>query len=375
MPRASKPDVLIALDFGGSSTKVLYQRFGDAASNFLIMQPEVAPLTQSTVEQFQMRQFGISAPEHCSWVCANNQCHAVGSLAKNHFYAHAGLAALKYERAVYKTLAATWVIQQRLNLRPSFKAAIACLLPPGEYEDRVRLQARLGEALYHFNTPTGTLRVMLERFDCKPECGGIALMHWAKLGNRFAQQVFGFVMLGYRNASVLVADRGMFNAGKTSDLGFVRCIEKVMSQTSGYSSAQLLNAIATAAQEQSLAPYIRIAHAREDAERIEEARHLAIVVEQARAEYAHMLLSWLDEVLPLRNCPDLHLVFCGGTADLLQQDLMQYYSHYPHLFHAGITLPKVLESDMGNRLVDVYGLFQMLCRSVGLQESISAASA
>ena len=136
-----------------------------------------------------------------------------------------------------------------------------------------------------------------------------------------------------------------------------------------------MSAIATATQEQSLAPYIRIAHAREDAERLEEARHLAIVVEQARAEYAHMLLSWLDEVLPLRHCPDLHLVFCGGTADLLQQDLMQYYSHYPYLFHAGIALPKALESDMGNRLVDVYGLFQMLCRSVGLQKSISAASA
>ena len=54
------------------------------------------------------------------------------------------------------------------------------------------------------------------------------------MGNRFAQQVFGFVMLGYRNASVLVAGQGMFNAGKTSALGFVRCIEKVMAQTSGY---------------------------------------------------------------------------------------------------------------------------------------------
>jgi len=51
------------------------------------------------------------------------------------------------------------------------------------------------------------------------------------MGNRVAQQGFGFVMLGYRNASVLVADRGMFNAGKTFELGFVRCIEKVMSQT------------------------------------------------------------------------------------------------------------------------------------------------
>ncbi len=138
---------------------------------------------------------------------------------------------------------------------------------------------------------------------------------------------------------------------------------------------QLLGAIATATQEQSLAPYIRIAHAREDAERIEEARHLAIVVEHACVEYAHMLLSWLDEVLPLRHCPDLQLVFCGGTADLLQQALTAHYSHYIYSFHAGITLPKALESDMGNRLVDVYGLLQMLCRSVGLQESAPAASA
>jgi len=370
MPRASKPDVLIALDFGGSSTKVLYRRSDSSITRLLVMEPEVAPLSETTVEQFQNQSFGVAVSEHQCWVCASGQCRAVGALAKHHFHAHAGLNSLKYERAVYKTLAAVWVVQQQLKLRPSFKVAIACLLPPGEYEDRFRLQARLGEALYQFMTPTGYLRVMVERFDCKPECGGIALMHWSMLGAQFAQKRLGFVMLGYRNASVLISNRGVFNAGKTSDLGFVRCIEQVQTRTSGYHPDQLLEAIAAAMLEDCLTPYLRLVRAAEHTERLAEARQLAAVVNQACEQYSKTLTSWLDEVLPLRSFPDLELVFCGGTADLLHHSLIEYYPSYPHSFHAGISLPDTLNAQgMGSRLVDVYGLFQMLCSSIGVTES------
>jgi hypothetical protein len=68
-----------------------------------------------------------------------------------------------------------------------------------------------------------------------------------------------------------------------------------------------------------------------------------------------MLSHWINEVLP----PDLdEIVFCGDTSQYMKPELRNQFSHYSLSWHAGITVPKTLDSDgLGGRIADVYGLF------------------
>ncbi len=51
------------------------------------------------------------------------------------------------------------------------------------------------------------------------------------------------LVFGYRNTSCLVFERGMLVEGDTTNLGFYRLIEKIMSQTSGQNRHQLTQSI------------------------------------------------------------------------------------------------------------------------------------
>ena len=217
--RPFKPDVVIALDFGGSLTKIIYQS-DDGSPQVLTMFPEVAVTTASSGSAWTDGIPGLeSPPESRAWVEVESQRWAVGAAARQ-LYAPAGLKGVKWERAIVKTLAALWVIQQRLGLRSGFKAAITCVLPPGEFEDRHRFEERLRAALEGFETPSGTLKVTLGQsgnthFTCFPECSGVTLLYSQQSPPR---GTIAFLMLGYRNASLLLSRNGVLGSGQTSDL-------------------------------------------------------------------------------------------------------------------------------------------------------------
>ena len=356
--RVSKPDVIVALDFGGSLTKVVYQTKGEVPT-ILTMNPEVVDAPVAAVEAVMGQSMGLAAPETSAWVRVgtSEMRSVVGALARQ-FHASTGLRGLKWERAIPKTLAVLWVIQQRLGLRSGFKVAISCLLPPGEYEDRHHFESYLTEALAEFSTPTGTLRVKLERFECRPECGGVAL---GVAQQQSLPETCAFFMLGYRNASVLIAQNGRFGAGRTSDLGFARCVEQVQLSTSGLSVEHLVEAMAEARQTGNAVPYMRImAYTNPDVQQ-REARRLVEVVDVAKVTYAQMLYAWFSEVLPLADRPSL--LFYGGTTDEMMPYLAKYQPTLSHAYHVGVSSELDL-AGLGHRLADVYAVFLALQESV-----------
>jgi hypothetical protein len=354
--RSFKPDVIIALDFGGSLTKIIYQPAHDTPQ-VLTMFPEVAVMTAASSNWTDNLPGIQSPPESRAWVELDSQRWAVGATARQ-LYAPAGLKGVKWERAIIKTLAALWVIQQRLGLRSGFKAAIACVLPPGEFEDRHRFEGRLREALTGFETPTGTLKVTLgqsgqSHFLCLPECAGVSMLYSQQLPPAGTN---AFLMLGYRNASLFLSRNGAFGAGVTSDLGFVRCIEQVQAQTSGLQTDVLVKAIAQAHQTKHIHPYVGIVPYQDEEERVKEARRLDTVVDAAKESYLQMLSGWLDEVLPLPEQPTL--AFYGGTADLMKFHLNRYQPKLQHHYNVGAKLPESLDqAGLGHRLLDIYGVF------------------
>ena len=348
------PQAIAAYDYGGSATKILYAGPKNQI-RLLCMEPEVVSVPHESILAYGRDQLGSAEPENTAWVAFRNDYRAVGYLAKERFHANAGLSELKYERALHKTLAGMWAIKEKLNLPAKFTAAIAVLLPPGEYEDRGRFERVLREALADYQTPTGSMSVELLAFNCKPEGGGIYLMHNKKVGSVLKERVCAIAMIGYRNASLLVAQRGDVRPGKTSDLGFIRMVERVVARTSGQTAERLTPAIVAAGAEFKAAPLMRLARSTTKQGRAEEVQQMIAAIKEARLEYARSLTSWLDENLP-PDCDEL--VFCGGTADYLRKELNEHYDRFPIIWNAEIAMPPILENKgFENRLNDVYGMF------------------
>lgn len=126
-----------------------------------------------------------------------------------------------------------------------------------------------------YKTPTGELRVSLSVFDCKPEGGGIYMMYHKNQGAALKRSTCAVVMLGYRNASVLVSSRGQVSQFKTSELGFVQMVELVIKQTSGQSpTSRLVSAIAEAGDEFSPKPLLWLARSTDASERRQDVQKL-----------------------------------------------------------------------------------------------------
>lgn len=351
-----RPLITAALDFGGSATKVIYENT-DGEVKSLVMEPEVATVPVESIKNYGKNSLGWTEPENRAWIYLPKTpvVQVVGYLAKDRYYANAGLEELKYERGVYKTLTAVWAIKEKLQLPPRLQVALAVLLPPGEFEDKEQFEAVLRNTLLNYLTPTGQMNVELAMFRCLPEGAGIYLMHEKKVGAALKQRVCALTMIGYRNASVLISNRGMVKEGKTSDLGMVRMVEKVVAATSGQTLERLTPAIAAAGADIDQRILRQLTRSKTQEGQASEIQKLENAIASARAEYTAMLTSWLDNVLP--NSVD-EIVFCGGTADYLMKELNEHYPRTPLSWNASIEIPASVDvSGLGSRLCDVYSLF------------------
>jgi hypothetical protein len=95
----SSPLLILALDFGGSATKGIYCAFEQNNPTSLVMEPEVLKVSFESVTSYSTETLGAAEPENAAWVSYLGETLAVGYLAKNKYYANAGLKELKYERA------------------------------------------------------------------------------------------------------------------------------------------------------------------------------------------------------------------------------------------------------------------------------------
>jgi hypothetical protein len=358
MPRKKKnrPDVFLILDFGGSLTKGLFMG-RDQNPKLLCFEPEVIGLPKSSLISYESRKMGLSTadPADRAWVGAGEQYYAVGYLARS-FKGNAGLSQLKYERAFPKILAAVWAASMELGLKDSFTAAIGILLPPGEYENASRLKNLIEVGLEKFETPTGTLSVKLTHFDCKPEGGGVYMAHANRRGlASLKHKTVAVLMVGHRNASVLVAQRGQVNLRVTCDLGFVQLVKAVDEKTSGLDFNRLAEVIANAGNPPDCKVLWKVLMSSTESGRKDELNKLKNAIVASRTEYALSLKSWLREVLP-KNVDEV--VLCGGTSDYLRPELSEYFSCSSIFWH-GVELPEQLRTQqLGNRLCDAYGMYQ-----------------
>jgi hypothetical protein len=192
-------------------------------------------------------------------------------------------------------------------------------------------------------------------FNCLPEGAGIYLSHQKNIGDVIKQKICAIAMVGFRNASVLISHRGVVSRdGKTSDLGMVRMLEKVVAATAGQTVERLTSAVANTGSDIDTRPLMRLLRSTSQQGRTSELTTLQQAIKFARNEYANNLTSWFRQVIP----PDVEeIIFCGGTAEYLKKELNAYYRAIPCIF-SGITVPNAIDkNNLGSRLADVYGAF------------------
>jgi hypothetical protein len=350
--RQVHPEVTLTLDFGGSGTKAIAQIRGGKPTA-IWMEPSVIEATKISLA-FQTRNLGNVYPENTAWVGIGEDYRAVGYLARSTYSATPGLKPRKYELALYKTLAAVWAIKQKFKLSDSFDISIALLLPPGEFEDSALLKPMLRDALAEFDTPTGELKANLIGYECFPEGGGIYAMYCKNTGEAIRRKVIALVMLGYRNASVMISRRGILNRGKTTNLGMSKMVDLVIDRTSGLTAEELIRAITSAGSEPKFQHFHHLCS--DNNHRDAEIEKIILAVHSSRAEYAIALTNWLKEVLPSRNELD-EVIICGGTADYLREELDTVFPITPVVWHGGVEIPSNLnEQWLGSRLADVWAL-------------------
>ncbi len=346
------PEVTLTLDFGGSGTKGIAQIRG-GRTTAIWMEPAVIEATRTSLT-FQTRNLGNADPENTAWVGIGGDYRAVGYLARSTYSATPGLKPRKYELALYKTLAAVWVIKQKFKLPESFDISLALLLPPGEFEDSALLKPMLRDALAEFDTPTVKVSTNLIGYECFPEGGGIYAMYCKNTGEAIRRKVIALVMLGYRNASVMISRRGILNRGKTANLGMAKMVDLVIERTSGLAAEDLMKAITSAGNEPKPQHFHNIYSSSNH--RDTEIEKIISAVHSSRAEYAIALTNWLKEVLPSQNELD-EVIICGGTADYLREELDMVFPSTPIVWHGAIEIPsKLNEKWLGHRLADVWAL-------------------
>ncbi|HEY9796723.1 MAG TPA: ParM/StbA family protein [Leptolyngbyaceae cyanobacterium] len=374
--RRKPPELILVLDYGGSATKGVYAD-SSLQEKLLVMEPEVISLPKSAIANYEKTKMGKAQPVDAAWVSVeNDSCYVVGYLAQSRFNGNPGLSSLKYERAFPKTLAAVWVAAQELKLGNKFNAAIAVLLPAGEYENGADLEELLTDGLKDFQTPTGKMSVNLTHFECKPEGGGVYMVHRSQLGEAAGRKTVAVVMVGYRNASILLSERGQVNKRVTSTLGFIKLVDLVENRIAGLpSTAQLTRAIARAGEKIEARHLLPLAMSSVPEARSKEAQKIADAVAACRVEYASVLCSWLREVLPRKVSLD-EAILCGGTAEYMRPELESHFAHAQISWHGCVELPEQLQDpELGSRLCDAYGMYIYFRSKVAAALAITEATA
>lgn len=354
MQQKNRP-LILGLDFGGSGTKIIGGVLGKRKKVALMMNPEVIEVPKVSLESRDIADIK-GAFHNRAWVGVNDKYYAVGYLAKS-YLATPQLRPLKSNLAIDKALSAIWVMSKEFKLGNEFEVAIGCFLPPGEYQEKTLFEQNLEEALSEFETPDGTFNVSLLNFDCKPEGLGIFLNHWTDNYDEASNSLCANLMFGYRNASVVLVEKGNFGDWQTSDLGFIKMVKFVQRKTAGYTIEALTEAIAQwdGTEDRCLKLILR---KQGQQERERELETLKTEIAIAKMEYVLSLSNWLNEVVPKDVS---QIVISGGTADYLKPDLKEWAKNVSPVtlfWHGGVELPEDIELGMGHRMADIWILWQ-----------------
>lgn len=356
-------ELTLAVDPGGSFLKGFFT-LETFKPELILMEPEVAVVPLHSLESYEQSKIGSSSPENSAWIEYKGKYQAVGFLARKRFHAGLQLQRRKFELALPKVLAMVGAIAEKYDLPNGSTVRIGILLPWGEYRDRELFNALITEALANYKFRGNEKSFVLDLFICLPEGGGV-LTRGRAPGSSLKEQTVAVVMLGYRDASILLVERGEMSVGHTEPLGFAKLIDSVKSQTSGLNDQKLVAAICKAGKNVSPKALEQLVVSLDSAYKNHELSTIRAAISNAREEYWMMLCQWLKLQVP-RSADEVLLA--GGTANFLRTELNNFFSfsqvnwceHLEKQVNNSFSSQMAAKS-LDYRLTDVYGLFFYLC--------------
>ena len=412
------PKLFLCVDPGGSQTKIIYQLPRDKKPRYLLMPPEVEQIKKDNLKRYLEKESSMSNPSAIrqAYLEVKERTFVVGYFASK-FDPEDRLQEIKYENALYKTLAAVGVIAESSKLNPKkISLQLGVLLPWNEYEDRQKFYKKLKEYLNDFVFRGSTYSVELDKFICRPEGGGLAAIHTRKKGTEWQQdKKLGILMFGHRNITALCFEYGELT-GDSPLIGFSKFLDNVIDRTSGLDRDRIASAIFKGLESKRTESYSssydashtnypqwssldaikKLANAKDRDLRALEIREVSDAIEIATEEYWVTVSKWLTRVFP--NDLD-EVVISGGASRFLEPDLekhfncehayetksgysssylrtgkyrrLKYERHFsPMIWGAGFAeeIKEILaldgkkeaEESLSYRLVDAYGLFDLL---------------
>ena len=367
--------VLLTVDVGTSGTKIVFKVVQEGVPSkldLLWMEPQLSQKSREEIEErYESTRFSVPQPENEAWVEYEDECYVVGFLAKNQFDGTVELDNLKYEGAIPKVLAAVGVIASKFGLPDEFDLALTLPLPYNEWRDKDKFERAVTKALSNFSFRKRTLAVGLKFFMCVPEGGGLVITRNRKLGAGFDQKKILVIMLGYRDISIVVSERGVIT-GKTEALGLAEMIKLITCRTSRLEVDLLLKAIHQAGNVIKSKYFEGLVRSRKDGFKADEINEIVEAVRKSRTEYWGRVSNWLYNHTPT----DVdEVIVGGGTSEYLKVELKALCAkRFPH---ATFSWAAELEEDVRQafnlapskdaqclRLTDAYGLYRYMQKQV-----------
>ncbi|MBW4426938.1 MAG: ParM/StbA family protein [Nostoc desertorum CM1-VF14] len=357
-------DLIISFDPGASLSRVFFT-LDSSKPELLLMEPYTALIPKQSLLSYEEDAIGVSSPENSAWIEYNQQCWGVGLICQR-FFADLKLEQPKFELAIYKTLAVVGAIAQKKSLANGASIRLGILFPYGEYSDRKLFEISITGALLNFKWRGEKRSFKLVEFVCRPEGFGL-LSRGRTTTHNLRSRKIAVVMIGYRNASILIMDKGAMTSGVTEDLGFQKLVSSVQRRVAGQKSLTLAAAISAAGSKinlKALLPLVRV----EDALLQElEIQSIKSAISIAREEYWAVLSSYLHRYIP----SDIdEIIFAGGTAHYFKSELNRLFPRPEKISCDALEylvqqefLSDRPKSDLSFRLTDNYGFFSYLCKT------------
>ncbi|MEA5574802.1 ParM/StbA family protein, partial [Calothrix sp. UHCC 0171] len=212
-------NLYLAIDVGGSQTKIIYQFAGWKNPQYLLMSPGVEQISKSDLKRYfdQLGWIGAPTPQQQAWLEWKGNIFVVGDFVSE-FAPQDRIFERKYENALYKVLAAVGTILSKHNIGKkrrgnpeSLKVNInlGLLLPWNEYNDRKRFEEQLELMLKSLKFRGQSWDVQLCHFECRPEGGGLAAIRIKQNGLDWLQKNrVAVLMFGHRNVTAIYFDAG-----------------------------------------------------------------------------------------------------------------------------------------------------------------------
>jgi hypothetical protein len=355
-------DFFLAVDTGGSQTKLIYQLHSHDRPQAFTMPPDIEQISPERLQQYFDRQgwIGNPSPHQRAWVEWNQQVFILGEFAA-HFQPEDRLKERKYENTLYKVLAAIGIILAQhsdFKNRRTLHLSLAVLLPWNEYGDRTAFTEQLTLMLQDYKFQHKSIKVKLDQLLCRPEGGGLAASLIRQHGlDWLRQQRLGVLMLGHRNLTSLYFHYGELQAGDSPLLGFSSLLDRIIELVGGLERSALAATLSQAMVDppfqqdfpgdgwkkllvsfpdwHTLAALQPLAFSKDSTLRTKEVEKLAQAIQQAEQEYWLRLERWLLRVLP--HSLNLDQVLLGGGAfPFLRPRLEQHFNSCLHVLNSPV---------------------------------------